>query len=59
MKKLRARPAGIDLGPLRGGQLPERLPSKGKRIDLAPALVVAGRRPAGGRRPRPRATSCC
>ncbi len=40
LKKLRARPAGIDLGPLRGGQLPERLPSKDKRIDLAPALVV-------------------
>ena len=41
MKKLRARPAGIDLGPLRGGQLPDRLPAKGKRVDLAPALVVA------------------
>ncbi len=41
MTKLRARPAGIDLGPLRGGQLPGRLPSKDKRIDLAPALVVA------------------
>ena len=41
MKKLRARPSGIDLGPLRGGQLPGRLPSKDKRLDLAPALVVA------------------
>ena len=41
MSKLRARPAGIDLGPLRGNQLPGRLPSKGKRVDLAPALVVA------------------
>ena len=41
MRKLRARPAGIDLGPLRGGQLPARLPSKDKRVDLAPALVVA------------------
>ncbi len=40
MRKLRARPAGIDLGPLRGGQLPARLPSKDKRVDLAPALVV-------------------
>jgi len=40
LKKLRARPAGVDLGPLRGGQLPERLPSRTKRIDLAPALVV-------------------
>jgi anaerobic selenocysteine-containing dehydrogenase len=40
LRKLRQRPAGIDLGPLRGGQLPDRLPSKDKRIDLAPALVV-------------------
>ena len=40
LSKLRARPAGIDLGPLRAGQLPARLPSKGKRVDLAPALVV-------------------
>ena len=55
MTKLRARPAGIDLGPLRGGQLPGRLPSKGKRIDLAPDLVVqdvtrlaAVAAPAGG-----------
>ena len=40
LKKLRGRPAGIDLGPLRGGQLPDRLPSKDKRIDLAPALIV-------------------
>ncbi len=40
LKKLRDRPAGIDLGPLRGRQLPARLPAKGKRLDLAPALVV-------------------
>ncbi len=40
LKKLRARPAGIDLGPLRGGQLPARLPAKNKRVDLAPALIV-------------------
>jgi anaerobic selenocysteine-containing dehydrogenase len=40
LSKLRARPAGIDLGPLRAGQLPARLPSKGKRVDLAPAPVV-------------------
>jgi anaerobic selenocysteine-containing dehydrogenase len=40
LTKLRARPAGIDLGPLRGGQLPGRLPSRTKRLDLAPALVV-------------------
>lgn len=41
LSKLRARPAGIDLGPLRARQLPDRLPSKGKRIDLAPAVVAA------------------
>ena len=40
LKKLRARPQGIDLGPLRGGQLPARLLSRGKRVDLAPDLVV-------------------
>ncbi|KQV72812.1 dehydrogenase [Nocardioides sp. Root122] len=40
LSKLRARPAGIDLGPLRARQLPDRLPSKNKRIDLAPAVVV-------------------
>ncbi|GAA1921003.1 molybdopterin-dependent oxidoreductase [Nocardioides hwasunensis] len=40
MTKLRARPAGIDLGPLRGGQLPGRLASRDRRIDLAPRLVV-------------------
>ena len=40
LKKLRARPQGIDLGPLRGGQLPARLPSRGRRVDLAPDLVV-------------------
>jgi anaerobic selenocysteine-containing dehydrogenase len=39
MKKLRDNPAGVDLGPLRGGQLPERLPRD--RIDAAPELVVA------------------
>ena len=40
LRKLRQRPAGIDLGPLRGGQLPDRLQTRDKRIDLAPALVV-------------------
>ncbi|MBS2937487.1 molybdopterin-dependent oxidoreductase [Nocardioides sp. J2M5] len=41
LKKLRARPSGIDLGPLRAGQLPERLRTKDRRLDLAPDLVVA------------------
>ncbi|NYE38855.1 anaerobic selenocysteine-containing dehydrogenase [Nocardioides cavernae] len=40
MAKLRSRPQGIDLGPLRAGQLPGRLPSRGRRVDLAPDLVV-------------------
>jgi anaerobic selenocysteine-containing dehydrogenase len=40
MKKLRARPQGIDLGPLRAGQLPDRLPARNKRVDLAPPVVV-------------------
>jgi anaerobic selenocysteine-containing dehydrogenase len=39
MRRLRANPAGVDLGPLRP-TMPERLQTKGKRIDLAPALVV-------------------
>jgi anaerobic selenocysteine-containing dehydrogenase len=39
MKKLRAHPAGVDLGPLRAGQLPERMPRD--RVDAAPELVVA------------------
>lgn len=39
MKQLKANPAGVDLGPLRGGQLPRRLPKD--RIDAAPELVMA------------------
>ena len=52
LKKLRQRPAGIDLGPLRGGQLPARLPSTNKRVDLAPDLIVEDvRRLAGAAMP--------
>lgn len=40
MRTLRAHPAGIDLGPLRAGLLPERLQTRDHRIDLAPALVL-------------------
>ena len=40
MLQLRAHPEGVDLGPLRP-TMPERLQTKGKRIDLAPELVVA------------------
>ncbi len=41
LKKLRARPQGIDLGPLRAGLLPHRLQTRDKRLDLAPELVIA------------------
>ncbi|GAB3266298.1 molybdopterin-dependent oxidoreductase [Nocardioides dilutus] len=40
MKALRKHPEGVDLGPLRP-TMPERLQTPDKRIDLAPALVVA------------------
>jgi anaerobic selenocysteine-containing dehydrogenase len=40
MRRLRKAPAGVDLGPLRGGQLPDRLPARSGRIDAAPALVL-------------------
>lgn len=40
LRRLRARPAGIDLGPLRAGLLPERLQTPDRRIDLAPRLVL-------------------
>jgi anaerobic selenocysteine-containing dehydrogenase len=40
LKKLREHPEGIDLGPLGPDQLPDRLPARSKRIDLAPQLVV-------------------
>ena len=41
MRRLRARPEGIDLGPLRAGLLPERLQTRDKRVQLAPDLVLA------------------
>ncbi len=41
LRKLRARPEGIDLGPLREGQLPARLQTRDGLVDLAPDLVVA------------------
>ncbi len=40
LKKLRDRPEGIDLGPLRPGLMPERLQTRDKRLDLAPRLVL-------------------
>ena len=40
MRRLRKEAAGVDLGPLRPGQLPGRLPARSKRIDAAPALVL-------------------
>ncbi|WP_284537017.1 molybdopterin-dependent oxidoreductase [Nocardioides sp. T2.26MG-1] len=41
MRDLRKHPEGVDLGPLRAGQLPRRLPHRSGRIDAAPALVLA------------------
>ncbi len=41
LRKLRARPSGIDLGPLRPDLLPERLQTRAHRIVLAPPLVLA------------------
>lgn len=38
---LRETPGGVDLGPLRP-QLPQRLATESRRIDLAPAIVLAG-----------------
>ena len=40
MRALRAKPAGVDLGPLRP-TMPERLQTKDKLIHLAPDLIVA------------------
>jgi anaerobic selenocysteine-containing dehydrogenase len=40
MRRLRKDPAGVDLGPLRPGQLPGRLPARSKRVDAAPELVL-------------------
>lgn len=40
MSDLRKSPAGVDLGPLRPGQLPARLATRSGKVDAAPALVV-------------------
>ncbi|WP_183095159.1 molybdopterin-dependent oxidoreductase [Nocardioides stalactiti] len=40
ISRLRKHPEGIDLGPLRAGQLPGRLQTPDKVVDLAPALAV-------------------
>ncbi|HET8960070.1 molybdopterin-dependent oxidoreductase [Nocardioides sp.] len=41
ISQLRKNPAGMDLGPLRAGLLPERLFTESKRVDAAPDLVLA------------------
>ena len=41
MRALRARPAGVDLGPLTPGLLPARLQTTDHRVDAAPPLVLA------------------
>ncbi|KAA1428912.1 molybdopterin-dependent oxidoreductase [Nocardioides antri] len=40
LTRLRKSPEGVDLGPLRPGQLPDRLRTRDKSLDLAPALVL-------------------
>jgi anaerobic selenocysteine-containing dehydrogenase len=40
MSDLKKSPAGVDLGPLQGGQLPRGLLTKNKRIDAAPSFVL-------------------
>lgn len=40
LKELTAEPGGIDLGPLRAGQLPDRLMTEGQRVDLAQPLLL-------------------
>jgi anaerobic selenocysteine-containing dehydrogenase len=40
LRSLRKNPEGVDLGPLREGQLPERIPHRDRRIDAAPDLVL-------------------
>ena len=59
MKKLRARPAGIDLGPLRGGQLPDRLPVEGQARSTWRRRWWWRTSPGWPRSPHPRVTSCC
>ena len=41
MRALRARPEGVDLGPLTPGLLPDRLQTTDHRVDAAPPLVLA------------------
>lgn len=41
MRQLREHPEGVDLGPLQPGQLPGRLQTRDRLIDLAPELVLA------------------
>jgi anaerobic selenocysteine-containing dehydrogenase len=40
LTRLRKKPEGIDLGPLRPDQLPGRLRTRDRTIDLAPSLVL-------------------
>ncbi len=41
LRRLRANPSGVDLGPLRPDQLPDRLPHRDHRVVAAPELVLA------------------
>lgn len=37
---LKEHPSGLDFGPLRAGQIPERLQTKDKKLDCAPAAMI-------------------
>ena len=56
MRALRAKPAGVDLGPLRP-TMPERLQTKDKLIHLAPDLIVADLPACGDPWPRRSSTT--
>ena len=59
MRDLRAHPEGVDLGPLEAGRLPAALHTKGKRLDLAPGLVLDDVRRLERRRRSGTRVSCC
>ncbi len=42
VSRLESTPGGVDLGPLREGQLPDRLFTEDKRVDLLPDVVRPG-----------------
>jgi anaerobic selenocysteine-containing dehydrogenase len=53
ISQLRKNPAGVDLGPLQAGRLPDRLFTRSGRIDAAPELVLADLARLDGLEPPP------